>query len=106
MAASTGSSEAKTQEAKAPAAGEEDLSMEEILHSIRKIISEDDGGKKPADTKKAPEEVTGSDVLELTEMIKEDGTVVSLKTEAVPEKAVKEPAPADVLNSIDEALVP
>ncbi len=37
--------EAAKEEAKA---GEEDLSMEEILQSIRKIIADDDGdGKKP-----------------------------------------------------------
>jgi cell pole-organizing protein PopZ len=82
--------------------GEEDLSMEEILQSIRKIIAEDEGdGKKPGESK-VVEAVPGSDVLELTEMIKDDGSIVSLK----PEPARPETPPVDVLNQIDEALAP
>jgi cell pole-organizing protein PopZ len=99
---------AKAQEAaKDPKAGTaaagDDLSMEEILHSIRKIIAEDDtDGKKP-NGKKGEENVPGSDVLELTEMLKEDGSVVSLK----PEAAAAAPAgPPDILKSIDQALTP
>jgi len=87
----------------AKAQGEEDLSMEEILQSIRKIIADDDieGGKPVADTAKAnatntkgAEPVPGSEVLELTEMVMDDGTV----------ETVKEAAPVDVLSSIDAAL--
>jgi uncharacterized protein len=114
--------------------GDENQSMEEILQSIRSIIAEDGEGsngaakpeaaptaasspaKTPASapavngTKEVP--VPGSSVLELTEMLKEDGTVESLKAPA-PAEVPKEPAPAapasepassDVLNKIDEAL--
>lgn len=98
---------AKAQETK-EGGGEEDLSMEEILQSIRKIIAEDDNeGKKVAapDNAKANgqkgkgEIAPGSDVLELTEMVKEDGSTESIKKDAAA-------APADVLNKIDEALTP
>lgn len=62
--------------------------MEEILASIRRIIAEDgDGGaaeEKPG---------RGEEVLELTEVVEEDGSVVSLS--AGPKKAIIEPpAPA------------
>lgn len=94
--------------------GDEDLSMEEILQSIRKIIAEDDDGgdkgKKNGMADKGENDgVPGSDVLELTEMLKEDGTVVSLKPEAAAAPAAPAPAAAaggDVLNKIDEALAP
>jgi cell pole-organizing protein PopZ len=93
--------EAAKQDPKTGAAGE-DLSMEEILHSIRKIIAEDDtDGKKP-NGKKGENSVPGSDVLELTEMLKEDGSVVSLKQAEAPAPA----APTDVLQTIDQALAP
>src|SRR5271170_6494397 len=95
--------EAAKQDPKAgtDAAGE-DLSMEQILHSIRKIIAEDDPeGKKPNGKAKG-EDVPGSDVLELTEMLKEDGSVESLK----PEAAAVAAAPTDVLKTIDQALAP
>ena len=70
--------------------------MEEILSSIRRIISEDG---EPVDQAGAPapaagaepapaaagdeegEEKRGADVLDLTDMVQEDGTVVSLKRE-------------------------
>src|SRR5581483_4025791 len=88
--------EAAKQDPKAgTGAAGEDLSMEEILHSIRKIIAEDDpDGKKPNGKSKEGEAVPGSDVLELTEMIKEDGSIESLKAGG----------PADILQSIDKAL--
>jgi len=60
--------------------------MEEILASIRRIIAEDgDGGaaeEKPG---------RGEEVLELTEVVEEDGSVVSLS--AGPKKAIIEPPP-------------
>ena len=100
---------AKPEEGKTPGTGEEDLSMEDILQSIRKIIAEDDTeGKKPVSAETAKpngspngsktEGSAGSDILELTEMIKEDGTVESIQPAAAPA------ASADVLNKIDEAL--
>lgn len=94
------------------AAGDGDLSMEEILQSIRKIIAEDDTEAKPgvggkaAGANAADDEnnVPGSNVLELTEMLKDDGTVVSLKPEAA--KPSEPPPLDDVLSKIDEALLP
>lgn len=114
--------------------GEQDQSMEEILQSIRRIIAEEDDdakapgaeAAKPADTDAgdAAAKPKGSKVLELTDMVKEDGTVVSIKSEVPPpiavEKhsapepeletpAVPEAPPAgaadnDVLANIDQAL--
>ena len=98
--------------------GGEDLSMEEILQSIRKIIAEegDDATQKPAAQAPAAD-VPGSDVLELTEVVKDDGSVVNIaqmQAEAAP-APVSMPAPApapsappaaDVLAQIDEALAP
>lgn len=93
------------QEQAAPAEG--DASMEDILQSIRRIIADDeDPGAAPAETKSA-------EVLELTEMLNEDGTVVSLKDEpapaAKPAEVKPEPDPAppastDVLDKIDSML--
>src|SRR5580704_16715 len=59
---------------KAPEAapGAAEPSMEEILASIRKIISDDD----PAKAK--------GDVLELTQVVQEDGSVVDTKAAAAP----------------------
>lgn len=101
---------------KEPKGGDDELSMEEILQSIRRIIADDEGdGKKaaPAETKKdkgkaMDDEVPGSDMLELTDMLKDDGTVVNLKNEPAPATAkpvVEEPVSFDILNKIDEALV-
>lgn len=77
------------------AGDESDVSMEDILQSIRRIIAED------GDETGAPAEAGGSDVLELTEMLADDGSVISLKDKA-PEEA---PKPVDdVLNRIDSML--
>lgn len=93
------------------AASDQDLSMEEILQSIRKIIAEDGEEAKDsmsADTPAKPAangakgNVPGSEVLELTEMLKDDGSVESLKPAAA--EAPKEMPPTDVLSTIDEAL--
>ena len=58
--------------------------MEDILQSIRKIIADDDTEGKPGAAKSngAKAENGASDILELTEMIKEDGSVESLKPAA------------------------
>ena len=92
----------------------EDLSMEEILQSIRKIISDDDeqptdGGSGEATDESTTEdgdgamteettaeedaEAAGSDVLELTDVMEE-----------VEEEAEPEPEAVDVLKEIDEAI--
>lgn len=101
------------------AGGDQDLSMEEILQSIRRIIAEDDGDKKPdaPAESKSNEDVPGSDVLELTEMLSDDGSVVNVKNdpapaepakeatkEAEPAAPAKQESPSDVLAKINEAL--
>src|SRR5260370_3975187 len=71
-------------------------SMEEIIAHIRRIIAEDkpQGDKRPADPVRAAPD--GSDVLELTEAVNEDGsirritpagraTALSAKQEATPD---------------------
>ena len=60
-------------------------SMEEILASIRKIIADDDTAK--TDTA-APGEV-----LELTQMVQEDGSVVDLKAASAPAATPLVPTP-------------
>ena len=52
--------------------------MEEILASIRQIISENDTGKKAVEP---PQAAPGGDILELTREVREDGTVVNLAAE-------------------------
>jgi cell pole-organizing protein PopZ len=51
-------------------------SMDDILASIRKIIDED--GTKTRKPAASPSGKAGSDILELTEMVNEDGSVTSL----------------------------
>jgi len=97
--------------AEAKASGEEP-SMEEILQSIKKIIAEDDTGKTPeaADKNKVNgtvthEEVPGSDVLELTEMVEEaPAAPPAAKVEAPTVAAAPAPVSNDVLSKIDEVL--
>lgn len=80
--------------AEAKKAGEEDLSMEEILQSIRKIIAED-GEETPVGAP-ATAAAPASDVLELTEIVEE-----------LPAEPVAAPqAVNDVLSKIDQVVVP
>ena len=76
--------------------GEEaDVSMEDILQSIRRIIAdEDDPNAAPAAPVAAGN--SGSDVLELTEMLPEEGTAAKPASEK----------PDDVLAKIDTVLAP
>jgi cell pole-organizing protein PopZ len=62
-----------------PAAAGQEPSMEEILASIRKIIADDEPAK--------------TDVVELTQMVQEDGSVTDLKPAAVPEAPPPPPPP-------------
>jgi uncharacterized protein len=69
--------------------------MEEILASIRRIIAEDGDAPPAADDKAARHD----EILELTEVVEEDGTVVSLtpggkKPMLEPVPSVPPPAPA------------
>ena len=86
----------------AEAAPKQSESMEDILQSIKRIIEDDgDTGAKPA----APAPVAhATDVLDLTQILKEDGTLASISPlpsaaapapKPEPEKpAIKEPEPA------------
>jgi cell pole-organizing protein PopZ len=70
-------------------------SMEEILASIRRIISEDGDEETAAAPEAAPEAVPDAveeeDVLELTDEVQDDGTVVNVNTgEAVAEEETPE----------------
>jgi len=67
--------------------------MEEILASIRRIIAED--GDAPPAEKPAPEKAAKRDeeVLELTEVVEEDGSVVSLSTGGAKKPAPEPPPP-------------
>lgn len=72
--------------------------MEEILASIRRIISEDGtpapAAAAPAPAQSAPSPATASpgNVLDLTQAVKEDGTIVDLKN-ARPQPAPAPPPP-------------
>lgn len=111
--------EGAAKEAKAEGTGEEDPSMEEILHSIRRIIAEDGEETKGAVSPEAAKEkpangaapaaaepaaATGSDVLELTEMVKEEAPKAAPVVEAAPAAAPPAAPAGDVLSKIDEAL--
>lgn len=109
MEASAKNADAKTQ----ASGGEDDLSMEEILHSIRKIIAEDGEEPKKEATPDAADDVPGSDVLELTDVVTEEppkataAQPIEAPTPTKAEPLQVEPAPAgDVLASIDAALAP
>jgi cell pole-organizing protein PopZ len=75
---------ADVQEPQAAPAGQEP-SMEEILASIRKIIADDPAA--------APANGAGADVLELTQMVQEDGSVVDLKAPEPPKETRMAPPP-------------
>ena len=65
---------------------QQEPSMEEILASIRRIISEDADGQKPASTAEAgapsPAPEPAEDILELTDRVNDDGSVVNLSGDA------------------------
>jgi uncharacterized protein len=66
--------------------------MEEILASIRRIIAEDgDAAPAPAAIEEKP--ARGEEVLELTEVVEEDGTVVSITAGAKKPPAPEPPPP-------------
>jgi cell pole-organizing protein PopZ len=77
--------------------------MEEILASIRRIISEDAEGQKPAAPAEAappPAEPEDDGVLELTDKLNEDGSVVSLHRQG--EDDFPELAPSKPTFSLDD----
>lgn len=93
----------------AEAAKDQDQSMEDILQSIKRIIAEE-GEPAP--------QAAGSDVLELTELLAEDGSVGASQNEAPPlsieeimaapvsSSPAPEPAPAPQAAKPVEAPVP
>jgi cell pole-organizing protein PopZ len=90
---------------------ENEPSMEEILSSIRRIISEGgDAGEKAAPGSGARPE-TQEEVLELTDIVQDDGTVVSLadrskgKGDAKPAAAAPA-APAEETEAVAEPPLP
>jgi cell pole-organizing protein PopZ len=90
--------------AEAKKAGEEDLSMEEILQSIRKIIAED-GEEAPAGMPNAAS-VPASDVLELTEMIEEVPAAAPTEPATPASAPASQDAVNDILSKIDQVVVP
>lgn len=93
--------EAGTKKGEKAAAGD-DQSMEEILQSIRKIIAEEGDAPTEEGADEALDEPAGDlglGILELTDMVQDDGSVVSLQVDEG-----EETASDDVLNSIDDAL--
>jgi cell pole-organizing protein PopZ len=89
----------------------EDQSMEEILQSIRRIIAEEGDDATP--------QAAGSDILELTNVVSEDGSVVNIEAQEAPKEEINiddimfdavpaaEPEPEsteDVLKNIDDMI--
>src|SRR5271170_7592335 len=81
------------------AKAQQEPSMEEILASIRRIISEDADGQKPAAAPEAAppahEPEQDDDILDLTDRVNDDGSVVSLHRQGdddFPELAQSKPS--------------
>ena len=96
----------------------DDESMEEILQSIKRIIAEEEeeGTTEVKEEDKTEEKpfAAGSDVLELTEAVGDDGSVSNVKKEEAPEDKGGDSAPmpkvddtapgADPLAAIDQLV--
>ncbi len=79
---------------------QQEPSMEEILASIRKIISEevDEDSDEKADegsdaTSEDEDESAADDVLELTQVVQDDGSTIDIKEEPPEAEAEPEPEP-------------
>ena len=103
------------------ASGQGEPTMEEILASIRKIIAEDGPEAEGAEDAAAdpepdpdpepeldpqPELRAEEDVLDLTQVVHEDGTVVDLNAERAAAGRQDEPGPADELDLADAVEEP
>lgn len=78
---------------------QDDLSIEEILGSIRRIIAEDDDHAEKdamaASESNQPDlDAQDDELLELTNKIEEDGTITDMTQFATPEK-IKQPQPVE-----------
>ncbi|MGE4352139.1 MAG: DUF2497 domain-containing protein [Bdellovibrionales bacterium] len=71
-------------------------SMEEILASIRRIIADEKEPESAVEAVAPPPEEESEDVLELTQMVQEDGSVEAVEEEAPVEAAAPEPDPEPV----------
>jgi len=76
-------------------------SMEEILASIRRIIADE---KTPAAAEPEPE-APKEDVLELTQMVQDDGSVTNIKKQESPTETAPPVAPAQPFIEDEAALV-
>ena len=93
--------------------GQAEPTMEEILASIRRIISEDElepeGEQEPAVEAAAPEPEPEpepeEEVLELTQKVEDDGTVVDLAAERAAVGAQPEPEAPDALSQVAHAAI-
>ena len=83
-----------------------DPSMEEILASIRKIISDDNppamAAPKEPEVEPTPEPPEEEEVLELTQMIQDDGSIMDLGAppEPEPEPEMQPPPPLAATESL------
>ncbi|MCL2469997.1 MAG: DUF2497 domain-containing protein [Alphaproteobacteria bacterium] len=68
-------------------------SMEEILASIRRIIADEKEGTAEAEAESAPLDLPQDDVLELTQAVQDDGSVMNVKDMPL-EPMPPEPPPA------------
>ena len=93
-------------------ASEDDKSMADILQSIRDIIADEGDGKSAADNNSDDAEgadsavPTGSDVLELTDLVSENSAPeikAEIKTETKPENKNNS---NDILSTIDQVVMP
>ncbi|MBK18883.1 MAG: hypothetical protein CMM52_08610 [Rhodospirillaceae bacterium] len=89
------------------AKSQQEPSMEEILASIRRIISEDENDEsKPADGSSEETHAENDDVLELTEVVEEEAPVEEEASEPVEEVAEEvtseEPQSQDDIDSLFE----
>lgn len=88
----------------AQSAAEQDQSMEEILQSIKRIIADEEEDVEYDNT--AEKRSAGSDVLELTEVVQEDGTTVQAEPESAEQEAQQPVEPEPEPEAADQPFEP
>ena len=88
------------------AKGQQEPSMEEILASIRRIIAEDGDSVPTQPSEERASTSRQEEILELTEVVEEDGTVVSLKPGGVKSRAAEAPGEAAIEPKPSPAATP